>query len=56
MLYVIKNQLMATHLMSNGFRLIKMDVSKQDPNRNVYLFKDSPELRETMGKFKREDK
>ena len=56
MLYVIQNQLMATHLMSNGFRLIKMDVSNKDPNRNVYLFKDSSELRETMGKFERKDK
>jgi hypothetical protein len=36
-MYVIKNQVMATFLMSKGFRLIKLDLDKDNPNRNVYF-------------------
>lgn len=55
MLYVIKAQCMATHLMSMGFKLIKMDVNFKEPDRNVYLFKDTPELRQAMSEYKRKE-
>lgn len=52
-MYVIKNQLMATFLMSKGFKLIKLDVDRNDKTRNVYLFSDTPLLRNAMKEFKR---
>ncbi len=50
-MYVIRNQIMATFLMSKGFRLIKLDVDKYNPNRNVYLFNDTPQLRNAMNEY-----
>lgn len=44
---------MATFLMSKGFRLVKLDEDRNNPNRNVYLFCDTPQLRETMKEYKK---
>jgi hypothetical protein len=52
-MYVIKTQAMATYLMSKGFRLIKLDTDKNNPYRNVYLFKDSDELRRVMTTYQK---
>lgn len=53
MLQVVKNQKMAAHLMTLGFRLIKMDVDKLNPRKNVYLFNNTPQLHEAMAKYPR---
>ena len=50
-MYVIKSQSMATYLMSKGFRLIKLQQDRNNPNRNVYLFKDSLELRKAITEY-----
>lgn len=50
-MYVIKSQKMATYLMSKGFRLIKLQQDRNNPNRNVYLFKDSSELRKAITEY-----
>lgn len=50
-MYVIKAQSMATYLMSKGFRLIKLQQDRNNPNRNVYLFKDSLELRKAITEY-----
>lgn len=50
-MYVIKSQSMATYLMSKGFRLIKLQQDRNNPNRNVYLFKDSSELRKSITEY-----
>jgi len=52
-MYVIKNQSMATYLMSKGFKLIKLDADKNNLNRNVYLFCDTPQLRSEMSNYKK---
>jgi hypothetical protein len=52
-MYVIKTQAMATFLMSKGFRLIKLDKDKNNSYRNVYLFKDSVELRNAMKTYQK---
>lgn len=52
-MYVIKNQIMATYLMTKGFRLVKLDVDRNNSNRNIYLFNDSKELRQAMSEYKR---
>lgn len=50
-MYVIKNQSLATFLMDKGFRLIKLQKDRNNPNRNVYLFKDSEELRKSITEY-----
>ncbi len=50
-MYVIKSQSMATFLMTKGFRLIKLQQDRKNPNRNVYLFKDSEELRKAITEY-----
>lgn len=50
-MYVIKSQSMATYLMSKGFRLVKLQQDRNNPNRNVYLFKNSLELRKAITEY-----
>ena len=50
-MYVIKTQVLATYLMTKGFRLIKLQEDRKDKNRNVYLFKDSEELRKSITEY-----
>ena len=43
--YIVLSQRMAGLLMANGFVLLKMKPSKKDRvNRNVFIFRESPEL------------
>jgi hypothetical protein len=51
--YVIQNQSMAGYLMVNGFKLHKIEVSKKDPSRDVFLFEDTEKLRQAMSEFKK---
>ena len=50
-MYVIKYQSLATYLMGKGFRLIKLQKDRTNPNRNVYLFKDSSVLRKSITEY-----
>ena len=50
-MYVIKSQSMATYLMGKGFRLVKLQRDRNNPNRNVYLFKNSLELRKAITEY-----
>lgn len=50
-MYVIKSQSLATFLMGKGFRLIKLQQDRTNKNRNVYLFKDSFELRASITEY-----
>lgn len=53
MLYVIKSQKMMAHLILLGHQLVKMDIDKANPNMNVFLFRDTPKLREDMATYKK---
>lgn len=48
---VITQSRMAGWLMFCRFHKVDEKVDLKDPNRKVYIFKDSPELREAMGKY-----
>lgn len=55
-MYVVKTQALATYLMAKGFRLIKLQKDRNDDNRNVYLFKNSKELRDSITEFTKQNK
>lgn len=48
---VITQERMAGWLMLNRFHKIGEKTDLKDANRKIYIFKDSPELRETMAKY-----
>ena len=50
-MYVVKTQVLASYLMSKGFRLIKLQEDRNNKKRNVYLFKDSKELRDVITEY-----
>ncbi len=49
---VILQERMAGWLMFNRFHKVCEKVDLKDPDRNVYIFKDSPELRKAMAEYK----
>lgn len=51
--YVVKHLRMATYLMGLGFRLIRTHEDRNNPKFNVFIFKDTQELREAMSKYKK---
>ena len=44
---------MATYLRKLGFKIESVDVNPYKPEFNMWLFKDTPELREAMGRYKK---
>ena len=48
---VITQSRMCGWLMFNGFGKVTEKADLKDPNRNIYIFNDSPKLREVMGKY-----
>lgn len=50
-MYVVKTQILASYLMNRGFRLIKLQPDRNNINRNVYLFKNSVELRNAITEY-----
>lgn len=42
---------MANHLLSSGFKLLKIDRNKADRTRLVFLFEDSDALRNAMSSY-----
>lgn len=49
--YVVKHLRMATYLMSLGFRLIRTHEDRNNPKFNVFIFKDTEELRKAMNNY-----
>jgi len=48
---VITQERMAGWLMLNRFHKIGEKLDLKDANRKIFIFKDSPELRDTMAKY-----
>ncbi|MFL0194847.1 hypothetical protein ACJDU8_04555 [Clostridium sp. WILCCON 0269] len=48
---VILQERMAGWLMFNGSGKVTEKADLKDSNRQIYIFNDSPKLRETMGKY-----
>ena len=48
---VITQERMAGWLMFNRFHKVCEKVDMKEPDRNIYIFKDSLKLRETMAKY-----
>ncbi|MBK5242071.1 hypothetical protein [Clostridium sp.] len=48
---VITQSRMCGWLMFNGFGKITEKPDLKDPNRKIYIFNESPKLRETMGNY-----
>ena len=48
---VILQERMADWLMFNRLHKVCEKMDKKDSYRNIYIFKDSPRLRETMAKY-----
>jgi len=48
---VILQERMAGWLMFNRFHKVGEKMDMKDPHRQIYIFKDSPELRKTMAKY-----
>ena len=51
--YVIRGIGMVNYLIRQGFDLIKAEDDKDKPEFKVFLFKNTPELREAMGGYKK---
>ncbi|EDS76618.1 hypothetical protein CBC_A1763 [Clostridium botulinum C str. Eklund] len=47
----INSQRMAGWLMFNRFNLVRIESDKRDNSRNVYLSKDTQELRQCMNRY-----
>ena len=48
---VILQERMCGWLMLNRFHKLDEKQDLKNPNRKIFIFKDSPELRNTMGKY-----
>lgn len=48
---VITQERMAGWLMFNRFHKVDEKLDLKNPNRRVYIFKDSPQLRQVMTKY-----
>lgn len=49
--YVVKHIRMCTYLMGLGFRLIRTHEDRNNPKFNVFIFKDTKELRDAMKNY-----
>lgn len=50
--YVIFSQKLAGYLMLNGIRLIFIRPDKHNENKNVFIFKNTDELKEKIKEYK----
>lgn len=51
--YVIRGIGMVNYLVRKGFDLWKVEDDKNNPRFKVFLFKNTPELKEAMGGYKK---
>ena len=49
--YVCRKIRVLTHLQAEGFNFIKTQRDRKNPNRLVWIFKDSPELRASVERY-----
>lgn len=49
--YVCRKIRILTHLQKDGFQFIKSQRDRNNPNRLVWIFIDSPELRESVERY-----
>lgn len=47
---------LAVFLLSRGFQMISETYNKKDPRYKVYLFEDTPQLRESLGEYSKKRK
>lgn len=50
-LYVIKTRRMANDLIKHGFNIKEIDRNRDDRTKDIYLFEDTEELRESITKI-----
>lgn len=53
--YVCRKLRLLTHLQEDGFQFIKIQKDRKDPNRLVWIFKDSPDLRASVERYYNSD-
>lgn len=52
-IFVAKTMRIMTYLSSKGFKLLRTQPDRNNPKFDVFLFKDSEELRKAMLEYKR---
>lgn len=52
--YIVRSLSMANWLCSNGHKILKVEDSEKNPKFKVFLFEDTPDLHNTMAKFRKE--
>jgi len=50
-LFVCKSQQLCGFFMLKGFKLHKMEISRDNPNRNVFIFSNSQQLQNAIQEF-----
>lgn len=51
--YIVRSLAMTNWLCNNGFKILKVEDSEKDDKLKVFLFEDSPELHDTMMKYRK---
>lgn len=51
-LFVVFTKRLAAHLCDEGFELVKVERNDRNPSRYVYLFEDTPKLRDAIERYK----
>lgn len=51
--YIVRSLAMTNWLCNNGFKILKVEDSEKDDKLKVFLFEDSPELHNTMMKYRK---
>lgn len=52
-MYIIKGLRMTNYLIRKGFDLLKVEDDIHNSHYKVFLFEDTPELRQAMSRFKK---
>lgn len=50
-MYVIKSMSMMHYLVRAGFNILKFEDARDNPDKKVFLFEDSKDLREAMTRY-----
>ena len=54
-IYVVKTTRLNEHVANNGFKMIRPQRDRNNPNFVVFLYEDTEELRVCIGRYKRAD-
>lgn len=52
-MYIVRSLAMANWLAKNGYSILKVEDSEQNPKLKVFLFEDTPALHNTMARYRR---